>query len=65
MPTQLPSGRWRARVRHPRTGRQLSARAVIGGPDTYATEAAAIAAEGEARTILRSNARVGVTVREF
>ena len=37
MPTQLPSGRWRTRVRHPRTGKQLSTRAVIGGPDTYAT----------------------------
>jgi integrase len=65
MPTQLPSGRWRTRVRHLRTGRQLSARAVIGGPDTYATEDAAIAAESQARKILRSNARVGVTVREF
>jgi integrase len=65
MPTQLPSGRWRTRVRHPRTGKQLSARAVIGGPDTYATEQATTAAEAQARTILRSSARVGVTVREF
>ena len=65
MPTQLPSGRWRTRVRHPRSGKQLSARAVIGGPDTYATEAAAGAAEAEARNILRSSARVGMTVREF
>jgi integrase len=65
MPTQLPSGRWRTRVRHPRTGRQLSARAVIGGPDTYATRDAATAAEDQARRVLRSNARVGVTVAEF
>jgi integrase len=65
MPTQLPSGRWRTRVRHPRTGRQLSARAVIGGPDTYATRAAAADAEDQARCVLRTNARVGVTVAEF
>lgn len=65
MPTQLPSGRWRTRVRHPRTGKQMSARAVIGGPDTYATEKAAAAAEAEARNLLRSNARAGVTVAEF
>jgi integrase len=65
MPTQLPSGRWRTRVRHPRNGKQLPARAVIGGPDTYATREAAAAAEDEARRLLRSNARLGVTVREF
>jgi integrase len=65
MPTQLPSGRWRTRVRHPRTRKQLSAQAVIGGPDTYATEAAAAAAEDRARHLLRSNARAGVTVAEF
>ena len=65
MPTQLPSGRWRTRVRHPRTGKQLSTRAVIGGPDTYATKDAAAQAEAEARDLLRRNARIGVTVREF
>jgi integrase len=65
MPTQLPSGRWRTRVRHPRTGKQLNARAVIGGPDTYATRDAAAAAEDEARRLLRTNARLGVSVREF
>ena len=53
MPTQLPSGRWRTRVRHPRTGKQLSTRAIIGGPETYATKTAAVAAENEARTLLR------------
>jgi integrase len=65
MPTQLPSGRWRTRVRHPRTGKHLSARTVVGGPDTYATKEAAAAAEDEARRVLRSSARTGVTVREF
>ena len=45
--------------------RPISARSVIGGRDTYATEHAATAAEVGARKILRGNARVGVTVREF
>lgn len=65
MPQQLPSGRWRTRVRHPRTGQQLSAKAVIGGPDTYDTREDAAAAEVEARRLLRENARAGTTVREF
>jgi integrase len=65
MPTQLPSGRWRPRVRNPRTGKQINPRDVIGGPDTYATREAAVAAEDEARRLLRSNARLGTTLREF
>jgi integrase len=65
MPTQLPSGRWRTRVRHRRTGRQINARDVVGGPETYATKQAAAAAEDEARRLLRANARIGVTVGEF
>jgi integrase len=65
MPSQLSSGRWRARIRHPRTGKQLSPQAVIGGPSTYDTEALARGAEKQARELLRSNARAGVTVREF
>jgi hypothetical protein len=36
-----------------------------GGPDTYAACDAAAHAEAEARRLLRSNARAGVTVREF
>jgi integrase len=65
MPSQLSSGRWRTRVRHPRTGKQISARSVIGGPDTYATREAALAAEAETRRLLRANARVGITVGEW
>src|SRR5262245_19135530 len=65
MPQELPSGQWRTRVRHPRTGRQVSARSVIGGPDTYPTREAARAAEDEARRVLASGARVGVTLAEF
>src|SRR3954468_17865470 len=65
MPQQLPSGRWRTRVRHPRTGKQISTRNIIGGPDTYATKQAATDAEEEARRVIRSGARLGVTVKEF
>jgi integrase len=65
MADQLPSGNWRPRVRHPRTGKQINPRDVIGGPATYATERAALAAEKEARTLLRRSARAGVTVGEW
>src|SRR5687767_10266047 len=65
MPTQLPSGRWRPRVRHPRTGKHLNPQAVIGGPSTYECEQDARRAEDEARDELRRNVRLGVTVREF
>lgn len=65
MPTRLPSGRWRPRIRHPRTGKQLNPQAVIGGPDTHATRDAAADAEKRARDLLRQNARLGVTVREW
>jgi integrase len=65
MATRLPSGRWRPRIRHPRTGKHLNPQAVIGGPSTYADEADAVRAEDEARALLRENARAGVTVRDF
>jgi integrase len=65
MPSQLPSGMWRPRVRHPRTHKHLNPRAVIGGPDTYPTREEAKAAEDRARRALLTNARLGVTVREF
>jgi integrase len=52
-------------VRHPRTGKNLNPRDVVGGPDSFPTREAAKAAEDEARRILRSSARAGVTVREF
>ena len=38
MPNQLPSGRWRARVVHPRTGKQINPAEVIGGPTTHEDE---------------------------
>jgi integrase len=52
-------------VRHPRTGKTINPRQVIGGPDTFATRREASFAEDEARRILRSNARAGVTVYEW
>src|SRR5689334_8057989 len=65
MPNQLPSGRWRTRVRHPRTGRQISAQQIIGGPATYATEREARSAEREAATLLAKSAKAGTSLREF
>jgi integrase len=65
MPTQLPSGRWRPRVRHPRAGKHINPQAVIGGPQTYDNRADARRAEDEAKHLLALNARLGVTVREF
>jgi integrase len=65
MPDQLPSGRWRARVRHPRTGRQITAHTVIGGPASHADADDAAAAERQAAGVLRSSVQFGVTVAEF
>ena len=65
MPNQLPSGRWRARVWHPRQRKQVPVRQVIGGPDTYESEEEAKLAEAEARTLLADSARAGVTVEEW
>jgi integrase len=65
MPSQLPSGNWRPRIRHPRTGKHLNPQAVIGGPSSYPDRPAAERAETEAVKLLRLNARAGVTVREW
>jgi integrase len=65
MPDQLPSGRWRGRVRHPRTGKPVRPHTMIGGPPTYENREAAAAAEREASEVLRSSERLGVTVAEF
>ena len=40
MPTQLPSGRWRTRVRHPRTGKQLPPAPSSAAPTPTRPEAA-------------------------
>jgi hypothetical protein len=36
--TRLPSGRWRAQVYDPATGKNLSVSKVVGGPGTFATK---------------------------
>jgi hypothetical protein len=66
MPNQLPSGRWRARVRHPRTGGQVGVHSVIGGPSSYPDRDAAAAAEREAAEVLRAGGEgSAVTVAAF
>ena len=65
MPNQLPSGRWRARVVHPRTGKQINPAEIIGGPTTHEDEERALLAESEADQLLRQSARAGVTVHEW
>ena len=65
MANQLPSGRWRGRVRDPRTGKQVAPAYVIGGPSTYTTQRAAERAEDDARDALLDLAVRGKTVGEF
>jgi integrase len=65
MPTLLPSGRWRPRIRDPRTGKHLNPASVIGGPSSYRTDREARRAEDQARDLLKASARAGVTVREW
>ena len=64
MADQLPSGRWRARVRT-LDGRQVSAATIIGGPATHPDEQTAEAAEALARDALLDKAVHGITVREW
>jgi integrase len=65
MANQLPSGRWRGRVRHPKHGRQVSPSTIIGGPTTYASRREAERAEDRARDQLLGAAARGTTVREW
>lgn len=65
MANQLPSGRWRGRVRHPRTGKQVAPHTVIGGPSTFPSQRLAEQAESRARDVLVGDARRGLTVREW
>jgi integrase len=65
MPSQLPSGKWRGRVRHPRTRKHLNPANILGGPPTYDSPEAARAAEDEVRQLLAARAREGITVREW
>src|SRR4051794_15454315 len=65
MPQLLPSGRWRGRVRDPRTGKQIAPHVVIGGASSYPDEATCRRAESDARDALLDAATLGVTVRQF
>lgn len=65
MPSRLPSGRYRARVRHPTTGVQTAAHDVIGGPSTYADEQSARDAERRTRLALAQGAERRVTARDW
>jgi hypothetical protein len=58
--TRLPSGRWRAQVYDPATGRNVSVSGVLGGPGTFATKTEA----KQARLRARASAR-DVTVQGF
>ncbi len=65
MPSQLPSGRCRGRVRHSRTRKHLNPAKILGGPPTYDCSEAAKAAEDKVRQLLETQAREGITVREW
>lgn len=65
MPQQLPSGKWRTRVRNPRTAKQVSAHTIIGGPVTYDDQESARDAENRAVRVLSESGFDSVTVWEF
>ena len=65
MADQLPSGRWRGRVRDPRTGKQVTPHTIIGGSKTYASAREAERAEDTARDALYESAARGATVHEW
>ena len=64
MANQLPSGRWRGRVRD-NAGKQVAPWTVLGGSRTYATRRQAERAEDQARDVLTGIAARGVTVGEW
>jgi integrase len=64
MANQLPSGRWRGRVRN-NSGRQVAPWTIIGGPKTYKTQRQAERAEDDARILLTDIAARGATAREW
>jgi integrase len=65
MANQLASGRWRGRVRHPRTSKQVAPHTIIGGPKTYPSKRLAERAEDAARDALVDMAERGMTVMEW
>jgi hypothetical protein len=63
--TRLRSGRWRAQVYDPATGKNLSVSHVLGGPGTFKTKTEAKRAREKARERLESVRERGLTVRGF
>jgi integrase len=63
--TRLPSGRWRAQVYDPASGKNVSVSGVLGGPGTYATKMEAKQARLKARERLGYARARDVTVRGF
>jgi len=61
---QLPSGRWRAQVYDPATGKNVSVSKVLGGPGTFKTKTEAKTARSDARKRLGA-ATSDVTVADF
>jgi integrase len=62
---KLPSGRWRAQVYDPKTGKNLSVSGILGGPGTFATKTEATRARERARDRLGDVRARDVTVRDF
>jgi hypothetical protein len=63
--TRLPSGRWRAQVYDPASGKNVSVSRVLGGPGTFKTKTEAKHAREQARERLSNVRRRDVTVRGF
>jgi AP2 domain len=63
--TRLPSGRWRAQVYDPASGKNVSVSRVLRGPGTFKTKAEAKHAREQARERLGNVRRRDVTVRGF
>lgn len=63
--TKLPSGRWRAQVYDPATGKNVSVSKVLGPPGTFATRTEAKQARARARDKLREGSSREVTVGGF
>ncbi len=63
--TRLPSGRWRAQVYDPATGKNLSVSHVLEGPGTFATKTEAKQARMRARERLGHACVEDVTARAF
>jgi hypothetical protein len=63
--TRLPSGRWRAQVYDPPSGKNLSVSHILGGPGTFATKTEAKQARSRARERLAGARSRELSVREF